>query len=176
MYLLCQRCCCEAAEDSNRCLSTAGLISGALKDLCYRRGLASPGIVCLLIPSPRYLWKIGMNNWKWFLVDTTELSANGGEINECGRDETTPAPCANTHRDFQFVNLNWICFAPGVDKSFEMGKRHGSGRNTALSLNVKCVKAWCRGIKVLSAHQQIAFLNWINILSWIVFNKNANFL
>lgn len=49
-------------KDSNRCLSTAGQISSALKDLCCRRGLVSPGIVCLLIPSPRYLWKTGMNN------------------------------------------------------------------------------------------------------------------
>lgn len=76
-HIYCQHCCCKAAEDSNRCLSTAGQISSALKDLCCRRGLVSPGIVCLLIPSPRYLWKIGMNNWKRFLVDETKLSANG---------------------------------------------------------------------------------------------------
>lgn len=67
------RCCCKhiycvntaaakRLKDSNRCLSTAGQISSALKDLCCRRGLVSPGIVCLLIPSPRYLGKTGMNN------------------------------------------------------------------------------------------------------------------
>lgn len=35
-FLLCQHCCCKAAEDSNRCLSTAGQFSSALKDLCCR--------------------------------------------------------------------------------------------------------------------------------------------